>query len=48
VGHIQRYPLKERVCKGIGLFIADKLNALGIYTFDQVSNMTPKIEEEVN
>jgi predicted flap endonuclease-1-like 5' DNA nuclease len=34
--------------KGIGPFIAEKLNALGIYTFAQVGNMTPKIEEEVN
>ena len=34
--------------KGIGPFIADKLYALGIYTFEQVGNMTPKIEEEVN
>ena len=34
--------------KGIGPFIADKLYALGIYTFAQVGNMTPKIEEEVN
>ena len=34
--------------KGIGPFIADKLYALGIYTFAQVGNMTSKIEEEVN
>ena len=34
--------------KGIGPFIADKLYALGIYTFEQVGNMTPKIEEAVN
>ena len=34
--------------KGIGPFIAEKLYALGIYTFEQVGNMTPKIEEEVN
>jgi len=33
--------------KGIGSFIEEKLNALGIYTFAQVGNMTPKIEEEV-
>ena len=37
-----------KVIKGIGPFIAEKLNALGIYTFDQVGNMTPKIEEQVN
>ena len=34
--------------KGIGPFIEDKLYALGIYTFRQVGNMTPEIEEEVN
>ena len=34
--------------KGIGPFIEEKLNALGIMTFDQISKMTPEIEEEVN
>jgi hypothetical protein len=34
--------------KGIGPFIEDKLHVLGIYTFRQVGNMTPEIEEEVN
>ena len=34
--------------KGIGPFIAEKLYALGIYTFEQVGNMTPVIDEEVN
>ena len=34
--------------KGIGPFIEEKLNALGIFTFEQVSKMTAKIEEEVN
>ena len=34
--------------KGIGPFIEEKLYALGIYTFSQVSKMTPEIEEEVN
>ena len=34
--------------KGIGPFIEEKLNALGIYTFEQVGNMTPDIEEQVN
>ena len=34
--------------KGIGPFIAEKLNALGIYKFSQLANMTSKIEEEVN
>ncbi|MDA9183098.1 hypothetical protein N9O12_01695, partial [Candidatus Poseidoniaceae archaeon] len=33
---------------GIGPFIEEKLNALGIYTFEQVGNMTPEIEEQVN
>jgi predicted flap endonuclease-1-like 5' DNA nuclease len=37
-----------QIIKGIGPFIAEKLYALGIYTFEQVGNMTPKIEEEVN
>ena len=34
--------------KGIGPFIEEKLYALGIYTFSQISKMTPEIEEEVN
>ena len=34
--------------KGVGPFIEEKLNALGIYTFEQVGNMTPEIEEQVN
>ena len=34
--------------KGIGPFIEEKLNALGIYTFLQISKMTPEIEEQVN
>ena len=37
-----------QVIKGIGPFIEEKLNALGIYTFSQISKMTPEIEEEVN
>ena len=37
-----------QVIKGIGPFIEEKLNALGIYTFEQISKMTAKIEEEVN
>ena len=37
-----------KAIKGIGPFIEEKLNALGIYTFRQVGNMTPEIEEEVN
>ena len=32
----------------MGGSIEDKLNALGIYTFEQVSKMTAQIEEEVN
>lgn len=34
--------------KGVGPFIEEKLNALGIYTFLQISRMTPEIEEQVN
>jgi predicted flap endonuclease-1-like 5' DNA nuclease len=34
--------------KGIGPFIEEKLHALGIYTFLQISRMTPKIEDDVN
>jgi len=34
--------------KGIGPFIEEKLNALGIYTFSQVSKMTSELEEQVN
>ena len=34
--------------KGIGPFIAEKLNALGIFKFTQLANMTSEIEEEVN
>ena len=34
--------------KGIGPFIEEKLNALGIYTFEQVGNMTSEIETQVN
>ncbi|WP_438995659.1 putative Ig domain-containing protein, partial [Poseidonia sp.] len=34
--------------KGIGPFIEEKLNALGIFTFEQVGNMTSEIETQVN
>ena len=34
--------------KGIGPFIEEKLNALGIYTFSQVSKMTSELEDQVN
>ena len=34
--------------KGIGPFLEQKLNALGIYTYEQISNMTPELEEQVN
>ena len=34
--------------KGIGPFIEEKLNALGIFTFRQLSNMNDELEEEVN
>ena len=33
--------------KGIGPFIEEKLNALGIYKFTQLAKMTSEIEEEV-
>ena len=34
--------------KGIGPFIVEKLYALGIYTFEQIGNLTPEIETQVN
>ena len=34
--------------KGIGPFIEEKLNALGIFKFEQIAKMTSKSEEEVN
>ena len=34
--------------KGVGPFIEEKLNALGIYKFEQIAKMTSKIEDEVN
>ena len=34
--------------KGVGPFIEDKLNTLGIFTFDQVARMTPELEDQVN
>jgi len=34
--------------KGVGPFIEEKLNMLGITTFKQVANMTPELEEQVN
>ena len=34
--------------KGIGPFIEEKLNALGIFKFEQIARMTSKIEDEVN
>jgi predicted flap endonuclease-1-like 5' DNA nuclease len=34
--------------KGIGPFIEEKLNALGIFTYLQVSKMTSKLETDVN
>ena len=34
--------------KGVGPFIEEKLNALGITTFRQVANMTPELEDQVN
>ena len=37
-----------KAIKGIGPFIEEKLNALGIYTWKQVSKMTDKLEDQVN
>jgi len=37
-----------KAIKGIGPFIEEKLNALGIYTFSQVSKMTSDLEDKVN
>merc|ERR1712070_483563 len=37
--------LKE--IKGIGPFIEKRLNKIGLFTFDQISKMTPKIEKDV-
>ena len=34
--------------KGVGPFIAEKLNMLGITTFRQVANMTPELEDQAN
>ena len=37
-----------QIIKGIGPFIAEKLNALGIYTFKQISKMNSELEDQVN
>lgn len=37
-----------KLIKGIGKFIEEKLNALGIYTFKQIANFTEEDEEIVN
>ena len=37
-----------QVIKGVGPFIEEKLNALGIYTYKQISKMTSKLEDTVN
>ena len=34
--------------KGIGPFIEEKLNALGIYRFNQISKMDSELEDQVN
>lgn len=34
--------------KGIGPFIEERLNEIGIFTFAQIAAMTPKIEDDVN
>jgi nucleotidyltransferase/DNA polymerase involved in DNA repair len=37
-----------QVIKGIGKYIEEKLNALGIYRYKQIANFTPEDEELVN
>ena len=37
-----------KMINGLGPFIEEKLNALGIYTFEQISKMTPELEDEIN
>ena len=37
-----------QVIKGIGPFIEEKLNALGITTYRQIANMDAKLEQQVN
>ncbi|MEE3242528.1 MAG: hypothetical protein VX188_01790, partial [Candidatus Thermoplasmatota archaeon] len=37
-----------KLLKGIGPFIEEKLNALGIYKVEQIAKMTPELEDEVN
>ncbi len=37
-----------QVIKGIGPFLEEKLNALGITTYRQLANMNAKLEEQVN
>ena len=34
--------------KGVGPFIEEKLNALGIYTYEQISKMNSELEDTVN
>mgnify|MGYP001952239171 CR=1 FL=1 len=34
--------------KGVGPYLEEKLNSVGIFTFDQISKFTPKIEDKVN
>jgi predicted flap endonuclease-1-like 5' DNA nuclease len=37
-----------KAIKGIGPFIEEKLNALGIYKVEQIAKMTSELEDEVN
>jgi len=37
-----------KLLKGIGPFIEEKLNALGIYKIEQIAKMTSELEDEVN
>ena len=37
-----------QIIKGIGPYSEEKLNALGIFTYEQLANFDPKTEEDVN
>jgi predicted flap endonuclease-1-like 5' DNA nuclease len=37
-----------QVIKGVGPFLAEKLNALGITTYRQIANMDARLEDQVN
>ena len=49
IGHAQNGDRDDlQRIKGIGPFIEERCNALGIYTWKQISLMTPEIEEQVS